>query len=399
MSPISGNAANAVELANGNVLVSTDAARIAEYTPTGTLVKDTSLTSEFTQITQMWGNSAGDYWIVGSGGNPARGKIYQSVNGAVSTKRLGGFFNIHDIVQVNSNFYLAAELVSNSYPYLVKLDAQLDSVWSKDLYINSWNKATDIKYYDGELLLAGFWDDYPAIWNYDTLGNQNWRYDSAQFISLNYAQAYKTASGYTYIGRNLLINLDMNGNYVSQVHYPKNDFYGIIYQYQTTLMHGSNRDTSNNVQPLIAAVDANYNIIDSVYYIFRPTTNHQSSFWGGLHLSNDDVFVNGYHSDDASTKHNIMAYLKGTVNSIVENRMDPNLEVYPNPVQRMLTVESDNGIEVLEIVDLSGRRMFLKRYQKTHRTELDLSHLSGGVYIVRITDFEGNRDQIKVLKN
>ena len=62
-----------------------------------------------------------------------------------------------------------------------------------------------------------------------------------------------------------------------------------------------------------------------------------------------------------------------------------SLLLYPVPVTDVLHISTEQNQVRIEVLDASGRRV-----AEAKGLEIDLSHLSGGVYLVRLKDREGN---------
>jgi hypothetical protein len=60
---------------------------------------------------------------------------------------------------------------------------------------------------------------------------------------------------------------------------------------------------------------------------------------------------------------------------------DGNLQIYPNPVRDILTINSDSEIKTLRIADLYGRPL-IKLNENSKYCELDLSQLHKGFYFL-----------------
>jgi len=77
------------------------------------------------------------------------------------------------------------------------------------------------------------------------------------------------------------------------------------------------------------------------------------------------------------------------------NRLEVNTEitVFPNPVQDILTVKSEEPIERIELCDLSGKILIT-----TSQLSLDCKHLSSGLYILSIYFKTGERHDEKIIK-
>ena len=70
-----------------------------------------------------------------------------------------------------------------------------------------------------------------------------------------------------------------------------------------------------------------------------------------------------------------------------EDRKIPNLNIYPNPVKELLTVEgmeNSEHISLLKLLNISGEILHMKEYETNTRLQLNVSHLQPGVYFIKI---------------
>lgn len=67
--------------------------------------------------------------------------------------------------------------------------------------------------------------------------------------------------------------------------------------------------------------------------------------------------------------------------------------IYPNPVSDFLSINSKSTISKTEIFDLSGKKI-LESKQNT----IDVKSFSSGIYIVKVTDINGNISALKFCK-
>lgn len=68
----------------------------------------------------------------------------------------------------------------------------------------------------------------------------------------------------------------------------------------------------------------------------------------------------------------------------VDERDAMSFNVYPNPADAVVRIESEEAIESVEIIDLTGRVVLSERNVNTRSFQLDTQHISMGVYSVRI---------------
>lgn len=84
----------------------------------------------------------------------------------------------------------------------------------------------------------------------------------------------------------------------------------------------------------------------------------------------------------------------------VVNTVDPiveNLRYYPNPVQNSLQIEAGVNMNEIQVFDLMGKEM-LRKQAGMQNTQLDLSTLAAGTYLVRVTA-ENAVSNFRIVKN
>jgi hypothetical protein len=68
--------------------------------------------------------------------------------------------------------------------------------------------------------------------------------------------------------------------------------------------------------------------------------------------------------------------------------------IYPNPVQDMLTIESENAIVGIELFTMQGRRMEVSLTNQS----LSFEGLDSGIYLLVCAMSDGEHKVIKILK-
>jgi hypothetical protein len=67
-----------------------------------------------------------------------------------------------------------------------------------------------------------------------------------------------------------------------------------------------------------------------------------------------------------------------------------NLKIYPNPTTGQLKIESEEmRIVNVEIFDIFGKKVLLQKSLMSFETVINISHLSAGVYLLRISTEAG----------
>lgn len=84
---------------------------------------------------------------------------------------------------------------------------------------------------------------------------------------------------------------------------------------------------------------------------------------------------------------------------IDENSRGIDLNVYPNPFDRELQIETNAVIERVEISSVSGQKMSVTGVGSFHKNIIDLSELKNGIYLLTVTDTKGNHSMRRIIKN
>jgi hypothetical protein len=88
---------------------------------------------------------------------------------------------------------------------------------------------------------------------------------------------------------------------------------------------------------------------------------------------------------------------QGTVS--VETHAMATAKIYPNPVQNELRIDFSKATSVqVDVLDLQGRVLESASYQDKNGVTMQLGHLNNGVYLVRMTDKDGNQYTSRIVK-
>ncbi len=79
----------------------------------------------------------------------------------------------------------------------------------------------------------------------------------------------------------------------------------------------------------------------------------------------------------------------------IEEFTTNQFSIYPNPTTGLLTVSSRVAISKIEVFNVLGGRV--KKIENSKK--IDISNLSAGTYIARITTIDGNTQNQKIIKN
>lgn len=94
-----------------------------------------------------------------------------------------------------------------------------------------------------------------------------------------------------------------------------------------------------------------------------------------------------------------------TINGVgIEDRKPANVRVWPNPIDNLLFVQLDGGMEISNIAlyDLQGRVVETGAHagtpQRADNVSIDVKSLPAGIYLLHLTDADGNEYHQKVVK-
>jgi len=148
----------------------------------------------------------------------------------------------------------------------------------------------------------------------------------------------------------------------------------------------------------------------STYYVSVPSLNHTVSFDFGFPMALTDpvnegdpvngtpkrlyfggrTFINSIYYETKFDNINISATnIAPTVS--VKDFISDKFNVFPNPVADIVTItNSENiGFEAITVYDLEGRVIKARKYNGENKTQLNLSNLATGVYLLHIKTKEG----------
>jgi hypothetical protein len=130
--------------------------------------------------------------------------------------------------------------------------------------------------------------------------------------------------------------------------------------------------------------DAKSALMDEIYYEGTGDTTVVLVLKAGgntdYNILLDDVSVLGYPT------------------SIDNSSLNSTLNVFPNPVDNELNVSLANTIQEIEIVNVLGQRIYSAEDVVLKKVSIDFSGQASGIYLVVVTDTEGNKNMFKALK-
>ncbi|MPS71794.1 MAG: T9SS type A sorting domain-containing protein [Chryseobacterium sp.] len=83
---------------------------------------------------------------------------------------------------------------------------------------------------------------------------------------------------------------------------------------------------------------------------------------------------------------------------IAVNEVSKNgIKAYPNPVKDIFTIEAAGKIQSVKVFDVTGKQLLIKELNEV-KSQIDLSKLNAGVYVVTTTMADGSTASTKVIK-
>jgi len=84
-----------------------------------------------------------------------------------------------------------------------------------------------------------------------------------------------------------------------------------------------------------------------------------------------------------------------------ENEKNLNLNVYPNPANYSITIQSEELIEnsIIRITDLNGKLILFEQPALFMKHNIDCKSWENGIYIITISDTNKNESSLKLIIN
>ncbi|WBV61943.1 T9SS type A sorting domain-containing protein [Chryseobacterium camelliae] len=368
-------------------------------------------------------NGNKDYWVVklNATGNIQWQKNYGGNNDDIATS----------IRPTSEGGYIVTGYKSMAPPtmvggdrkyWVVKLDSSGNIQWQNTYGGENWEEAYSIEQTtDGGYIVAGYSsslytyvignhgaEDYWII-KINAAGALEWQ-KSLGGTSSEKARAIKQAQdgGYFVVGHSFSNNGDVTGNngdkdyWVVKLSATGN----IIWQKSlgtslweeavgvdstldggcvvTGYAHTPKDGSPNNIDYWVLKLNSSGNIEWQNYYGGLLTDQASS-----IQKTSDGGYILGgfsYSGPTGSTDYWIIK-LAGNQLSTHENNSKNNISIYPNPAKDFVTISHLPNETTISILDLSGRKIFNKKYAEA-KVSMNISQLTNGTYIIQVDDQE-----------
>ena len=197
---------------------------------------------------------------------------------------------------------------------------------------------------------------------------------------------------------------------------------GMLYLKHYPLLGSKTLSDPLNVSVTIKALSGSNLVVDSLLVFYRVNdgdwqsallTEMDANEYGfdftTLDLQNGDEVQYYLFAKDESGRREKHPYIGAadphvfTINGVgIENRGPANVRVWPNPTDNLLFVHLDGGMEIANVAlyDLQGRVVETCHGASLQgaTTMLDVHNLPAGIYLLRLTDADGNEYHQKIIK-
>jgi len=116
-----------------------------------------------------------------------------------------------------------------------------------------------------------------------------------------------------------------------------------------------------------------------------------NSFGSGLAFANDGVFGEWTSGGIDELVYSLVCEELG-----VSDLSSFDFAYYPNPVRDVLNITSQKAVESVEVYNLTGQKVINE--SKVNQGQIDVSKLSAGTYVFRVTLEEGQVETFKIIK-
>jgi len=121
----------------------------------------------------------------------------------------------------------------------------------------------------------------------------------------------------------------------------------------------------------------------------------------GIWATGDFISTSGPYFYSGNGSQNGLSFWSNTVLSLEDITFSNNTFLYPNPVKNILNIKNsaNQKIETVELFDILGKQVNLKKATTLKNNTIDLSNLSSGIYYMRLASNKGAISFKKIIKD
>ncbi len=249
---------------------------------------------------------------------------------------------------------------------------------------------------DNDIIAGGAWDNtlswYENIDGQGSFGTENLISTTVDLIQFAYTADldgdYDQDVYFAAMGNNKIawFQNDGNGNFGSQ--------HLIDYETDATDVFAQDFDNDNDFDIVSTADDGvlswfeNNGFGEFSEQIVISNMNNRSVYSADINGDNKyDILTASFYQEKLSWYENM-----GTVG--INQNLIPDFSIYPNPANKYLIIQSDIFIKELIIFNSFGQIYI----SVTNTNKVNVSNLNSGVYMVKVTDINGNIGMKKLIK-
>ena len=163
--------------------------------------------------------------------------------------------------------------------------------------------------------------------------------------------------------------------------------------YNYCLVQNLNPEGTGNLDGILTYPNM---FVNAIYYSQAPTTEGDYSLAAGsLCIDAGNNNFNNTASDLAGNlriyngRIDMGAYEYGSTSPSIKNIDINAINIYPNPAQHTLYIQSSETIEQVNIYDISGRMLLTREFISLPNQGIDVSNLAKGIYLVKVRTATG----------
>jgi hypothetical protein len=163
--------------------------------------------------------------------------------------------------------------------------------------------------------------------------------------------------------------------------------------YKAVLNHNNVCSDSTGIIHII--VNPVYNLSETIY----KCGGEMDTLPDGRIVATPGTFTSNlltYQGCDSIIVTNLVVKISGCGSGIKTTDNIGNIEIYPNPSESIITIESPEPVTMFEVMDLAGRLILVNNIDHSVKTVVDLSGLKSGVYIIKV--FTTDRSNTPVIR-
>lgn len=340
------------------------------------------------RVARNFAAANGYFFVAGQNNGTASIAKYNNDLTFQSAKELGSGFGYASYILRHNNKNFVSGYLSNTL-FVMRFDDNLDTLWSIFLPQSTFtNFSKIIPLNDGNYLASGNLDDYPILLKFDENGDTLWTFYEPIFISFSQSNVYEKSNGnIVAVNGGHKLELDAQGNKVSEENYFNRYFEGLVSKTDTIYLFGSCYLNPSRTERALCIELRDLNFDSLTTYLDT----------GGMSLSSNNLFSDAtvLHDGGILTVGNFKTLADVTNNtySLVALKFNtPQLnisvqdilneknqfEVYPNPANQYLTISTQTP-QNYYLYSLTGSIIDVFRVTD-HQTTVDLGKLNQGIY-------------------